>query len=215
MTHHPIRVVIADDHPVVRLGLQEALEPTVRCTGIAGSPGELLQALELVPCDVVVTDYAMPNAEHADGLEMVAQLRERFPSLPVVVVTSLAQLALLRALTTAGIQHMVSKADDLCHIAAAVRAARAGRSYVSPSIAALQYRSQEPGSSRRLSPREREVIELYLEGVCIAQIAAQLGRKKQTISTQKVNAMQKLGVANDAELFTFSQQVGLREGLSP
>jgi len=82
---------------------------------------------------------------------------------------------------------------------------------VSPSMLALQQCSPAFGRSRPLSPREREVIELYLQGLSIAQIAARLERKKQTVSTQKVNAMQKLGVTSDAELFTFRERLGLRE----
>jgi two-component system capsular synthesis response regulator RcsB len=212
MTQLSIRVVIADDHPVIRLGLQNALEeePVVRCVGVAGNAGELRELLAAQPCDVLVTDYAMPDAEHSDGQDMLAGLRAAYPELRIVVVTGLDQLALLEALRVVGVQAVVSKADDLRHVTAAVMAVYAGRPYASPAIVALQEQRRPPARKRTLSAREEEVIQLYLQGLTIAGIGAHLGLKKQTVSTQKMNALRKLGVANDAELFTYASELGLR-----
>ncbi|WP_369040350.1 response regulator [Stenotrophomonas maltophilia] len=211
MTQLSIRVVLADDHPVIRLGLQNALEaePTLQCVGVACSADELVALLDAVACDVLVTDYAMPGGVYADGLEMITRLRERLPQLRVVVVTGLDQLALVRSLEHAGICQIVSKADDLRHVPAAVLAAYAGRPYASPAIAALLRQRIDAGRTRALSPRELEVIRLYVQGQTISQIAEQLGRKKQTVSTQKNSALRKLGVANESELYTFAAELKL------
>jgi len=214
MSESNLRVVIADDHPMIRLGLQAALssEPTLQCIGTAAESGELMRLLEAKDCDVLVSDYAMPGGAHGDGLDMLTLLRDLFPALKFVIVTGLDQLALVDALTVAGFPQIVSKGDALRHVVAAVWAAQAGRSYSSPAIAALQQKNGEPSRTRALSPRELEVIRLHLQGVPIVEIARRLGRSKQTVSTQKVSALRKLGVTNDAQLFTLASELGVLNG---
>lgn len=211
MSESTISVIIADDHPMIRLGLQNALgsEPTLQCSGTAADSGQLLELLETQACDVLVSDYAMPGGAYGDGLTMLTLLRERFPALKFVIVTGLDQLALVDALSAAGFTQIVSKGDALRHVTAAIRAALASRDYTSPAIVALRQEHNEPGGTRPLSPRELEVLRLHLQGYKITEIAEQLGRSKQTVSTQKVNALRKLGVTSDAQLFTMASELGI------
>ncbi|WP_201312554.1 response regulator transcription factor [Dyella sp. EPa41] len=207
MTHAPIRVAIADDHPVVRLSVEAALDdiPMVSRIGSVGNSSELMELLEHRPCDVLVTDYAMPGGSHGDGLDLLCALRARFPAMGIVVLTAVDDPFLIQALITSGIVNILSKVDGIAHIGPAVQAAHVRRRYVSPSIANLV----APFSRARpkLSRGEAEVLALYMAGVSINEIAERLQKRKQTISTQKSRAMEKLGIASDADLFKHAAEV--------
>jgi two-component system, NarL family, captular synthesis response regulator RcsB len=214
MNQLAIGVVVADDHPVIRLGVENALAeaPAIHILGSADNSTALLDLLAALPCDVLVTDYAMPGGAHGDGLELLQLLAERFPDLGIVVMTGLDDPALVHQLQRNGVEQLVSKADGLQHVVAAVMAAYARRRYVSPSIAAAQPVHDGTRRVTTLSPREREVLALYVGGLSVTAIGLQLGLKKQTVSAQKSNAMRKLGVERDAELFLFAAELGLDGG---
>ncbi|WP_266171113.1 response regulator transcription factor [Dyella subtropica] len=206
-----IRVAIADDHPVIRLGMEAALDdiPTIRRVGSARNSSELVALLDEHPCHVLVTDYAMPGGSHGDGLNLLSFLAGRYPELAIVVITAIDKPVLIRTLLARGIDHLLSKADDISHVAAAVQAAHVGRRYFSPSIATIVQSLSGGAPITKLSARETEVISLYVAGNSITDIARRLDRSKQTVSTQKVNAMAKLGISSDADLFKFAAEVGL------
>lgn len=211
MTQLSIRVALADDHPVIRLGVQSALEeaPALHCIGAVADSTQLVDLLQREPCDVLVTDYAMPGGAHGDGLELLDYLHTHFPQLRIVVMTGLDQPALLHQLDARAVPSIISKGDDLQHVQAAVMAVYAQRRYLSPSVAELLQR-RERRRVTALSAREQEVVALFISGLSVAEIALKLGRKKQTVSTQKINAMRKLGIESDAELHTFAVDLGLK-----
>ncbi|MFL4617051.1 response regulator [Stenotrophomonas maltophilia] len=211
MNHLAIRVALADDHPVIRLGLRSALDeaPALHCIGAVSNSTELFALLRLEPCDVLVTDFAMPGGEHGDGLDMLRLLLATYPGLRIVVMTGLDQPGLLHQIEALGAHGILSKGDDLQHLPPAIMAVYAQRRYLSPSVAEVLQRKE----ARRvtvLSPREQEVVSLVIQGFSVAEIAIKLDRKKQTISTQKINAMRKLGVERDAELHKFAVELGLK-----
>ncbi|MCF3498180.1 DNA-binding response regulator [Stenotrophomonas maltophilia] len=208
-----IRVALADDHPVIRLGVQSALDeaPAIQCVGTAADSTELMALLQREPCDVLVTDYAMPGGNHGDGLDMLAVLQRQFPLLRIVVMTGLDQPGLIHKLDSSGVAGIVSKSDDLSHVQAAVMAVYAQRRYHSPGVLE-QLRRKEQRRVIKLSPRETEVVALFIGGLSINEIALKLDLKKQTVSTQKVNAMRKLGIERDAELYSFAADLGLEPG---
>lgn len=205
-----IRVALADDHPVIRLGVQSALDqaPAIHCIGAVEDSTALVALLEQADCDVVVTDYAMPGGAYGDGLELLAYLRQHFAQLRIVVMTGLDHPSLLNRLDALGVSGILSKGDDLHHVQAAVMAVYAHRRYFSPSVAELLQR-KEARRVTELSPREKEVVALFVNGLTVAEIAARLDRRKQTVSTQKMNAMRKLNATNDAELHKFAVDLGL------
>lgn len=214
MSHPIIRVAIADDHPVIRMGIEAAIDeiPTLTCIGAVADSSALVALLEQTGCDVVVTDYAMPGGAHGDGLQLLAYLRQTFPDLRLIVMTGLDQPAMIQSLHASGIDHILSKADDTSHVPAAIAAAWANRRYLSPSIAQMLPARGAPRATAALSPREHEVLVLYVSGLSINEIAERLDRRKQTISTQKTAGMAKLGIDKDADLFKFATELGLRGG---
>ena len=211
MADNSIHVVVADDHPLIRMAVESALDtvPALVHAGSAANSTELIALLDAKPCDVLVTDFAMPGGEHGDGMQLLQLLRERYPDLQIVVFTGLDQAAIVQALFEAGISHILSKGDDVSHISAAVMAAHVGRRYLSPSIAPLLPLRGVQRPTLALSPREREVLTLFVAGWSVNAIAERLDRRKQTVSTQKVNGMAKLGIERDADLFKYAVELGL------
>lgn len=211
MDNH-IRVAYADDHPVIRLGIEATLDdiPNVKRIGSAVDSTELVALLDAQACDMLITDYAMPGGQYGDGLELMGFLRERYPDLGIIIITSMDKAVLIRSLLACGVDGILSKADDMSHLRSAVQAVHSKRKYYSPRITRM-VKALPSTNSSRLSPREFEVIKLYVSGTSINGIAEKLERSKQTISTQKVSAMRKLGIETDADLFKYALELGLTQ----
>lgn len=206
-----IKVTIADDHPTVLGGLVHTLEPvsTIQIVATCHNAAELIAALRKQPCDVVVSDYAMPGSENSDGLALFEYLRRHFPKIGIVVLTVMDSPAVIRALMAAGVTCILSKSDATGHIITAIHSSFAGGSYLSPTIDQVLKKGEKVGVKQPLSPRELEVARLFASGLSMTDIAKQLNRSKQTVSTQKAMAMRKLGVANDVELIRYAIESGL------
>lgn len=214
-----IRVVIADDHPVILLGARHALAqfPDIEVVAEARQSTDLVKVLASVPCDVVVTDLAMPGGRHGDGLPLIGYVRRHFPALHVVVLTMIENAALIRRLAELGAMGVVSKSDDLAHIGQAVRCVVQGRAYAGPSVRTILDAMQACTLGRRderrddasLSPREIEVVRLFVSGMTVTEIAERLNRSVKTVSSQKTAALRKLGLERDTELFQYAQSAGL------
>ncbi|MCP3709066.1 response regulator transcription factor [Paraburkholderia sp. CNPSo 3274] len=210
-----LRVVLADDHPFVLLGIRSALlsGDDIEVVGEACGARELLQTLETVPCDVVVTDLNMPpdSGEAEDGLRLVRHLRRDWPHIPVVVLTSVANPVLLRAVAHTGVVAMLRKTEPMDELAAIVRGAAQDLAQFSPATEREREAAACPSDMcvPSLTPRESEVIRNFASGSSITEIARALGRDVRTVSSQKRHAMEKLGVSNDAGLFAFVRAYGL------
>ncbi|WP_320415160.1 response regulator transcription factor [Lysobacter changpingensis] len=205
-----LRVFLADDHPVVLRGARVILEASgIAVVGEARSSDELLAALENTPCDVVVTDFAMPNSASPDGAEMIRQLRERHPLLPIVVMTMIGNVGILDSLLRAAVLGVVEKTEDMEILPMAVKSAANRRVFISPGLR----RQLDAIGKRRgrgtLSAREAEIIRLLASGLTVTEIAQQLDRSLKTISRQKIDAMRKLGLENEAELYAYARENGL------
>jgi two-component system, NarL family, captular synthesis response regulator RcsB len=215
--HLKLRVVLADDHPFVILGMKALFgtEDGMDVVGEATSVTQLLSELESKPCDVLITDFAMPEAglDAHDGLRLIRKVRQQWPHINIVVLTSVSNIAILRSILNAGAIGLVDKAEPIELVMSAVRHAQVGRRYVSASFAftlaeagaEMEFSLDEP----RLSAREIEVVRLFANGRSIAEIAKELNRDARTISRQKRDAMNKLGVRNDPGLFAFVRAQGL------
>jgi two-component system, NarL family, captular synthesis response regulator RcsB len=210
-----LRVILADDHPFVLLGVRCALvaRGEIEVVGEACNPGELLQLLETTPCEVVVTDLTMaaPSGEAGDGLQLVRRLRRDWPGVRVVVLTSVANATVLRAVAHAGVTAMLRKSEPMDDLAAIVCAAGRGRAWISPGIERELRRAHDGQamSVPHLTPRESEVVRKFAGGSTITEIARALDRDVRTVSRQKRDAMAKLGVSSDAGLFAFVRAHGL------
>jgi two-component system, NarL family, captular synthesis response regulator RcsB len=212
-----IRVILADDHPAIVAGLLQLLnkDRTLKVVDTCANSTELIAALGTQPCDVLVSDYSMPGGDYSDGITLFSFLRRRYPDMRIVVLTMIDNAGLIRSLLKLGIQCLLSKTDAMSHLLAAIHGAYAHGRYFSPRISEIIWQldvETTTSSSRALTPRESEVIRLFVSGRSVNEIAAQLKRSKQTVSSQKANAMRKLGVASDTELIKYSIGMALAAG---
>ncbi|KAG8150856.1 response regulator transcription factor [Burkholderia catarinensis] len=216
MGSYQIRVVLADDHPALLVGVEHGLSsvPTIQLVGTAGNSTDLVALLDREPCQVLVSDYAMPGA-HGDGIALFSYLQRNYPDVKLVVLTMLDNAAVVGALVRLGIACIVSKSDTIDHLIPAIHAAATGGTYYSPSVDKI-VRTLSAHSSTRivdqapsLSSREIEVVRLYASGMTVNEIAEKLSRSKKTISTQKARAMQKLGLEKDIDLLRYAIEQGI------
>jgi two-component system, NarL family, captular synthesis response regulator RcsB len=215
MANSLIRVVLADDHPVIARGIEHEFSKltTVRLVGSVGGSTELIALLDREPCDVLVSDYSMPEGEYGDGLALFSLIQRRYPTIKIVVLTMLDSQAVLRGLVAQGISCIVSKTDAVDHLAPAVHTAHMGGKYYSPKIdeiiQSIDWNRQGRGSTDTLSQRESEVVRLFGSGLTVNEIAERLSRSKKTISSQKSKAMEKLGITRDVDLLRYAIESGM------
>lgn len=217
-----MRIVICDDHPVVVLGVKAILAgqgPTFQVVGEAHGGAQLLKVLETVPCDLVLTDFSMPGKElRDDGLPLLRRLIAAHPGLPVVVLTMIHNVALVQGMLRLGVRGVVDKTGMMSELLQALHAVSTGRTYVShaPAVAtAAANEAARPAGPDAAAPvatlslREAEVVRLYTQGMTVTQIAATIRRSVKTVSKQKNDAMRKLGLESNRELYDFAKANGL------
>lgn len=207
------RIIIADDHPAVLMGVRAIVEAQgrYRIVAEASSPEQLLAALAQHPADLLLTDFAMPVGNVPDGHAMLATIRRRHPALPIALLTMFNNVPSLRVALQAGVRAIIDKSAPMEQIVQALCDVRAGTTYLSESLRhAMHADGQEPDApANLLSRKELEVLRLYVSGPSISEIAAQLGRTVSTISRQRIMAMDKLGIRTEAELFAYAYEQGL------
>ncbi|WP_095106219.1 response regulator transcription factor [Pseudomonas sp. Irchel 3E20] len=208
-----LRVIIADDHPIVRVGQRVVIEAGGRCkvVGEADGPDELLALVGSVPCDVLVTDFAMPGNRQSDGYGLLGLLRRQYPHLPVILVTMFANVATLRASFAHGAQAIVAKSASARELPRAIRAVSEGQTFVSECLREqlVEAGCGDPSAQPQLSGKEREVVRMLASGMTVSQIAAHVNRSISTISKQKSTAMQRLCISTDVDLFTYARSSGM------
>ena len=220
-----IRVIVADDHPVVLVGVRTVLERQgdIRVVGEAGNGRELIELLKRQPCDVIITDFSMPDEapdgrtviaqRHSDGLPLMTLLGTRYADIPVIVLTMLNNVAVLRAIREKGMKGLAYKKSFATDLPNAVRAVKRGDTYVSPSLRErFHQREHSPETiAKELSPCEMEVLRLYgLAQLTVTQIAERLHRSIKTVSAQKRSGMKKLGILHDSAIGEYLEKLGFR-----
>lgn len=208
-------VVLADDHPIIRYGIRMALESNrlAKVVGEASSPNELLSVLEQTSCDIVVTDFSMPDDQSRDGLFLIERLMRTHPELPIVVITALRNAGVLGTLLRKGVRGLIEKEGNVNELSLALHAVSTGREYISPSLRTL-LTSREVHLKRSKKPKltqsEIEVLRLFAyEGLTSQQISERLNRSRKTISRHKRSAQAKLGVDTNQELLEYCRRVDL------
>ncbi|GLQ89869.1 response regulator transcription factor [Dyella flagellata] len=218
-----MRVVIADDHEVVRIGLRTILEhcgEDYEVVGQAAGGVKLLEVLAHTACDLVILDFLMPDEQQGavalDGVTLLHEIRRRHPRLPIVVLTALRNSAIFRSLYQEGADAVVEKAHVVHELLLALRTVRGGRTYVSRHLGEQlagehATRTQADGAKAgpQLSRREMEVIRMFAQGRSITEIATLTHRSVKTVSRQKRSAMEKLGLSSDGQLFEYARTHGL------
>ncbi|OMQ23788.1 response regulator transcription factor [Serratia oryzae] len=208
-----IRLLLADDHPALLAGLMHELVklPTLEILGTALDSDTLVELLHKTECDVLVTDYVMPGGKYGDGIGLLSHIRRVKPQLKIVVFTTLENQALTQELAKLGVNGVLGKTQHTSQLISAIHAVYAGSNYF-PTKDLITGHSgimQNPVPNLTLTKREMEVIRLYVSGLSVNEIASQLHRTKQTISSQKASAMRKLGISRDADLFRFAFESGI------
>jgi two-component system, NarL family, captular synthesis response regulator RcsB len=210
------RIVIADDHPVVMLGIRALLKglSNVEVVAEANSGGELLSLLASEPCDLLITDFSMPYEDGSgDGLPLLKRLRRDYPKLPIIVLTMVHNPALTRGMLAAGVNGLVGKVAMMKELLLAIGAVLNGRTYICEAMREHVSDGSAPpvegADPAVLSQREAEVVRLYAQGLTVTQIAEHLHRSVKTVSQQKNDAMRKLGVTSNTQLFEYARAYGL------
>jgi len=211
-----VRIVVADDHAVVREGLCALLgaEPDMEVVGQARDGQEAVRlATELSP-DVVILDVAMPGGSGSDAAR---EILRKAPSVKVLALSVHAEVQCVLEMLRAGALGYLLKTSDLDELLRAVRVVVAGQAYLSPSVAGVVVddyvqQGRRPGSSATsgLTDRERQVLRLVAEGLATKQIAARLHLSGKTVEMHRSQIMRKLDIHGVAGLTKYA----IREGLT-
>ncbi len=192
-----IRVVIAEDHALVREGTAELLERSggIRVVGQAGDGLEALRLVSALRPDVLVVDLAMPGL---DGLEATRRSRADSPRTAVLALTAHEEEPYVRAMLEAGARGYLSKAARGHELVAAVRAVAAGETVLSPHLAAKLF-GRNTYTEAPLTPRELDMLRAAARGLGNKQIASELGISSRTVQTHLTRVFGKLGVSSRTE----------------
>ena len=207
-----VRLLIADDHEVVRRGIRALLEtePGWTTCGEAANGREAVEMAVSATPDVVILDVSMPEL---NGFEATRQIRKALPQCEVLILTMHDSEQVLRESLAAGARGYVLKSDAGRTLVAAVDALRQHKSFLTPTAADLvlaDYRRHEDPAATaevphlRLTPREREVVQLLAEGKSTKGVARTLGISAKTADTHRTNVMRKLRLHSQAELVRYA-----------
>jgi NarL family two-component system response regulator LiaR len=207
-----IRVLIVDDHAVVREGLRTFLDlqDGLEVVGEAGDGEEAVQLIRRLRPDVVLMDLVMPKL---DGVEAMRQLRESSPETRVIVLTSFLDDERLLPAIRAGAAGYLLKDVQPQELAQAVRTAHAGKALIDPAVAARLVDTLADGrdeSTEQLTPREREVLDLIARGFSNKRIALELGVAEKTVKTHVSHVLAKLGVSDRTQAALYAARLGRR-----
>lgn len=207
---HPIRVLVVDDHPIVRHGLSQLIDqqPGMEVVAQAGAAQDALDKVLQGGFDLAVIDVSLQGVS---GLELIKQIRERGSQVPILVMSMHDELFYAERALRAGAQGYIMKQRATVEIVKAIRRVAEGELYLSPEMADLLLRRAVDGPSgadrlgpSQLSDRELEVLQLLGQGVSTREIAEQLHLSIKTIESYRANIKRKLDLKNASELMRYA-----------
>ena len=214
---HKLKVLLADDHKLLRAGLKLLLQrnPDMRVIGEAEDGEQTIQLFEQLQPDIVILDLSMPNM---GGIECLLELKSRCPEAKVIVLTMHEDENYIKRAMQAGASAYVHKSAADTDLFKAIAAVKAGYIYLSHQdskalLHILLSRDQEEIDKKApyvlLSPREREVLRLVAHGHSLAEVAEKLSLSVKTVDTYKVRLMEKLHATKKSELVSYALKYGL------
>jgi DNA-binding NarL/FixJ family response regulator len=207
-----IRILIADDHAIVRAGLKAfvAAEIDMEVAAEAGTGAETIELVRAGDFDVVLLDIAMPDRNGVDTLKTLKALR---PELPVLILSGFAEQQYALNLLRAGASGYLNKEAAPAQLVGAIRTVVQGRKYVSPQLAEILADGVTGDAERplhtRLSQREFQIFCKLAAGAPVSQIAEELFLSVKTVSTYRARILEKMGVASNADLTYYAIKNGL------
>ncbi|MCP2032908.1 DNA-binding NarL/FixJ family response regulator [Okibacterium sp. HSC-33S16] len=216
MTDQPIRVLVADDHPIVRSGIAALLNLAdgIEVVGEAASGAEAVALADALRPDLVLMDLRMPVAHgpEIDGATATAQIIETRPTTRVLILTTYETDDHILGAIEAGASGYLLKAAPHDEIVAGVRSVVSGQTVLAPAIAAKLVERMRQGAAAerpKLSAREREVLRLVGAGSSNPTIAKQLFISEATVKTHLIHVFEKLGVSDRTRAVTLALELGL------
>jgi two-component system invasion response regulator UvrY len=206
------RVIICDDHALIRRGIRDTLSdaPDIDVIGEAGDYGELRTLLRKDSCDVLVLDINMPGRS---GLDVLHVLKDEGSTVKVLVVSMYPEDQYAIRALKAGAFGYVNKGGDPALLVQAVRTVAQGRKYVTPEIAQMLVESlttpEVANAHEKLSDRELQTLVMIASGKRLADIASELTLSPKTVSVYRARVLEKLGLSNNSELTVYAIRNGL------
>jgi DNA-binding NarL/FixJ family response regulator len=200
------RVVVADDHTLFAQAVANLLEKHCDVMGIASTGRELLAILERGTPDLVIVDISMPEL---NGLDAIRIIRQRWPDLPIVVLSMHADVQYAHAALSLGARGYVSKRAAVSILHECIRTVLSGRVYIPPEMSERVSELLSSADSEILTPRQREVLQLVAEGRSAKEIAHRMNISVKTVEFHKSCLVQKLGLRTTAELTKYAIEHGL------
>jgi DNA-binding NarL/FixJ family response regulator len=206
-----IRILIADDHAIVRGGLKQIIATTadIVVSGEAAQGSEVVDKLRTCEIDLLLLDMTMPGIS---GVDLIRRVRAEQPSLPVLVLSIHNEAQVVSRALRAGATGYVTKDSDPEVLLTAIRKLASGGRFIDPKLVdaiIFETHSGDAPPHEILSDREFQVLQMLASGKSINDIAEGLALSAKTISTHKMRLMQKLGLANNAELIRYAIRHGL------
>ncbi len=207
-----IRILIADDHAIVRAGLRQFIadQPDMQITGEAATGNEVIALVRAAEFDVVLLDISMPDKSGIDTLKLLKQLR---PELPVLMLSGFSEDQYAVNLLRAGASGYVNKEAASTQLVGAVRTVILGRKFVSPGLAQILANGVSGDADRplhgELSQREFQIFCKLSGGVAVSKIAEELHLSVKTVSTYRARVLEKMGMKSNADLTYYAIKNGL------
>ena len=201
-----LKLLVADDHEVVRNGVRSLLEaqPGWHVTAEASNGREAVEKAKRLKPDVVVLDIGMPSL---NGLEAARQMIKNDPHIKIVILTMHESESLIREVLKVGARGYVSKADAIQDLVTAINAVRSGVTFFTAKVSEIVlegYLDKSGATNSRLTPRQREIIQLLAEGQSSKEIAVALGLSVKTADTHRANIMRRLNCHSASEIVRYA-----------